>query len=81
MKVYLDFTGCRLNQSEIEMLARQFGQAGHEIVGSAGEADLFVVNTCAVTSEAARSSRTLIRRLNRANADAQIVATGCYAEL
>lgn len=81
MKVYLDFTGCRLNQSEIEMLARQFGQAGHEIVGSAGEADLFVVNTCAVTSEAARSSRTMIRRLNRANADAQIVATGCYAEL
>ncbi|NLE51817.1 MAG: tRNA (N(6)-L-threonylcarbamoyladenosine(37)-C(2))-methylthiotransferase MtaB [Chloroflexi bacterium] len=81
MKVYLEFTGCRLNQSEIETLARQFGQAGHQVVGSPSEADLCVVNTCAVTNEAARSSRTMIRRLNRSNAGAQIVATGCYAEL
>lgn len=81
MKVYLDFTGCRLNQSEIEMLARQFRQAGHQVVGAASEAELCVVNTCAVTSEASRSSRAMIRRLNRANAAAQIVATGCYSEL
>jgi len=81
MKVFLEFTGCRLNQSEIEMLARQFGQAGYQVVGSAADADLCVVNTCAVTTEAARSSRTLIRRLNRRNAGARIVATGCYAEL
>jgi threonylcarbamoyladenosine tRNA methylthiotransferase MtaB len=40
-----------------------------------------VVNTCAVTSEATRSSRNLIRRLNRRNAQASIVATGCYAHL
>ncbi|HMM28773.1 MAG TPA: tRNA (N(6)-L-threonylcarbamoyladenosine(37)-C(2))-methylthiotransferase MtaB [Aggregatilineaceae bacterium] len=81
MKVYLEFTGCRLNQSEIETLARQFASAGHAIAGSAGEADLCVVNTCAVTNEAGRSSRNIIRRLSRANPAARIVATGCYAEL
>ncbi len=81
MRVYLDTTGCRLNQSEIETLARQFRQAGHTVVMGPDEAELVVVNTCAVTREAARSSRNMIRRANRANAAAQIVATGCYAHL
>lgn len=81
MKVYLETTGCRLNQSEIETLARQFQQAGHSIVMSAQEADLCVVNTCAVTGEASRSSRNMIRRLNRDNSQAEIIATGCYAHL
>jgi threonylcarbamoyladenosine tRNA methylthiotransferase MtaB len=77
MRVYLETTGCRLNQSEIETLARQFRQAGHTVVHSAEEADLCVVNTCAVTREATRSSRNL----NRSNPAAEIVATGCYAHL
>jgi threonylcarbamoyladenosine tRNA methylthiotransferase MtaB len=81
MRIYLESTGCRLNQSEIDMLARQFRQAGHTVVLSAEDADLCVVNTCAVTREATRSSRNLIRRLNRSNADAEIVTTGCYAHL
>jgi len=81
MRVFLDTTGCRLNQSEIETLARQFRQAGHTVVMGPDEAELVVVNTCAVTREAARSSRNMIRRANRANAAAQIVATGCYAHL
>ncbi|RPI98028.1 MAG: MiaB/RimO family radical SAM methylthiotransferase, partial [Chloroflexi bacterium] len=81
MRVYLESTGCRLNQSEIETLARQFRQAGHTVVSSAADADLCVVNTCAVTHEATRSSRNLIRRLNRENDCAEIVATGCYAHL
>ena len=81
MRVYLETTGCRLNQSEIETLARQFQRAGHRVVASADEADLCVVNTCAVTREATRSSRNMIRRLNRDNEDARIVATGCYAHL
>jgi threonylcarbamoyladenosine tRNA methylthiotransferase MtaB len=81
MRVFLETTGCRLNQSEIETLARDFQQAGHTLVAAAEEADLVVVNTCAVTREAARSSRNMIRRANRANEAAKIVATGCYAHL
>ncbi|MCE1253058.1 MAG: tRNA (N(6)-L-threonylcarbamoyladenosine(37)-C(2))-methylthiotransferase MtaB [Anaerolineae bacterium] len=80
MKVYLDTIGCRLNQSEIEKMAAQFASAGHDIVADAAEADLVVVNTCAVTREAAADSRQLMRRAARAG-HARVVATGCWATL
>jgi threonylcarbamoyladenosine tRNA methylthiotransferase MtaB len=80
MKVYLDTIGCRLNQSEIESMARQFRAAGHEIVAAAGSADMAVVNTCAVTAAAASDSRATIRRIARAGAG-KIVASGCWATL
>ena len=80
MKVYLDTIGCRLNQSEIETMARQFRAAGHEIVASADGADMAVVNTCTVTSKAAADSRGTIRRIARAGVD-EIIATGCWATL
>ncbi len=80
MKVYLDTIGCRLNQSEIEKMAAQFSAAGHELVSDAAEADLVVVNTCAVTREAASDSRQVIRRAARAG-HARVVATGCWATL
>ena len=65
MKIFLDTIGCRLNQAEIETLARQFRQAGHEIVGAAGQADLAVINTCTVTAQASADSRAAIRRARR----------------
>jgi threonylcarbamoyladenosine tRNA methylthiotransferase MtaB len=80
MKIYLDTIGCRLNQSEIETMARQFRAAGHEVVTLAEMADLAVVNTCAVTNEAAADSRGKIRQIARAGVD-EIVATGCWATL
>ena len=80
MKVYLDTIGCRLNQSEIETMARQFRAAGHEIVATAAEADMAVVNTCTVTSQAAADSRGAIRRIARAGVD-EIIATGCWVTL
>ena len=48
---------------------------------SADNADLIVVNTCAVTCEAAKKSRQMIRRSRRRNADAKLVVGGCYASL
>ena len=80
MKIYLDSIGCRLNQAEIERIARQFRAAGHEIVGEANNAELAVVNTCTVTSQAAADSRKLIRRAKRAGVD-EIVATGCWVTI
>ena len=80
MKVFLDSIGCRLNQSEIERIALQFRAAGHEIVDSPTGADYVVVNTCAVTTEAASDSRQKIRQAHRAG-QAAIVATGCWATL
>lgn len=80
MRVYLDTVGCRLNQSEIEKLAANFRAGGHEIVASAAEADIVVINTCAVTAEAASDSRQKIRQAARQGAG-QIIATGCWATL
>jgi len=80
MKVFLDTIGCRLNQSEIESMARQFRAAGHEIVASAERAELAVMNTCAVTNDAASDSRRKIRQMAQAGAK-EIVVTGCWTTL
>lgn len=81
MKVHLRALGCRLNQSEIDTMARQFEVQGHEIVEDAAHADWVVVNTCAVTQDATRDSRKLVRQMHRASANAEITVTGCYAQL
>ncbi len=81
MKVYFDTVGCRLNQSEIERMAREFRTAGHMVVSNVTEADMVVVNTCSVTSQAASDSRQKIRQVARLSPDAKIVATGCWATL
>ncbi|MBK8987980.1 MAG: tRNA (N(6)-L-threonylcarbamoyladenosine(37)-C(2))-methylthiotransferase MtaB [Chloroflexi bacterium] len=81
MKVYLQSIGCRLNQSEIETMARQLLAAGHEIVDDTAVADKVIINTCAVTAEAARDGRTLTRRIHRQNDTAEIILTGCYATI
>jgi len=75
MKIYLDSIGCRLNQSEIEAYASQFSWLGHELVPAAAQADLAVVNTCAVTAAAASDSRSRIRQAARTGAR-EIVVTG-----
>jgi threonylcarbamoyladenosine tRNA methylthiotransferase MtaB len=73
--------GCRLNQSEIDTMARHFERQGHSIVDNPEDAEQIIVNTCAVTNEATRSSRKLIRDLNRTNEAAEITVTGCYAQI
>ncbi len=81
MRIRLEWVGCRLNSGEIDALARRLTGAGHAVVGAGEPADLCVVNTCTVTSVAARKSRQLIRRIRRAHPGARLVATGCLAEL
>lgn len=80
-KVYLDFIGCRLNQAEIERMGRQFSARGDAITSDLSEADVVVINTCAVTAAAEKKSRQVIRRAGRASDQVEIIATGCYAEL
>ena len=80
MNIYLDMIGCRLNQSEIEIMARQFTAAGHTLVADPADADLAVVNTCTVTSAAAADSRKVIRRIARGGVS-RIISTGCWSTL
>jgi threonylcarbamoyladenosine tRNA methylthiotransferase MtaB len=81
MQIYLDSVGCRLNWSEIEMLARQFTAAGCTIVSEPEKADICVINTCAVTAQAERKTRHQVRSLHRQNPDAHIAVVGCYPTL
>lgn len=81
MKAYLTSVGCRLNQSELEMIARQLVAGGAQVVEDVGDADICVVNTCAVTANAERKSYHLVRSLARQNPEARIAVVGCWATL
>jgi threonylcarbamoyladenosine tRNA methylthiotransferase MtaB len=81
VRVYLESLGCKLNQCERDALAAQFAQAGHVVVLDPAQADVCVLNTCAVTHVAARKSRQRMRYLQRSNPAARLVATGCYVTL
>ncbi|HEX8062169.1 MAG TPA: tRNA (N(6)-L-threonylcarbamoyladenosine(37)-C(2))-methylthiotransferase MtaB [Allosphingosinicella sp.] len=63
--------GCRLNSAESEAIR----------LLAAGEDDLVVVNSCAVTNEAVRQTRQAIRRAKRARPGARVVVTGCAAQV
>jgi threonylcarbamoyladenosine tRNA methylthiotransferase MtaB len=81
MLVHLKTLGCRLNEAELETWAQGFQQAGHHVTPQPNNADLIVINSCAVTHDAARKSRNLIRRVHRDNPNAKLVVSGCYATL
>jgi threonylcarbamoyladenosine tRNA methylthiotransferase MtaB len=79
LKVAFHTLGCKLNQAETELLARQFSEAGYCVVSGDG-ADIYVLNTCTVTHIADRKSRHFLRLWRKRNPQAFIVAAGCYAE-
>jgi len=80
MRVALDSLGCKLNQAEMELLARQFTDAGYQVVSADDDADIYILNTCTVTHIADSKSRHRLRLVHRRNPDAVVVATGCYAQ-
>ncbi len=73
--------GCKVNQSEMEAAARLLREAGIPLVDADRAADLYLVNTCTVTSTADEKSRSAVRRARRANPDAQVVVTGCSVQV
>jgi threonylcarbamoyladenosine tRNA methylthiotransferase MtaB len=80
MKIVIETLGCKLNQAETELLAGQFIKAGHRLVSSIEEADIYILNTCTVTHIADAKSRHMLRLAHRRNASTLLVATGCYAQ-
>jgi len=73
--------GCKLNQSESEALASSFKSRGFFIVPHTEEADIYIFNTCTVTSMAEQKARRMIRKVAREHPEALVVVTGCYAQL
>ena len=69
--------GCRLNQAEESTYREHSLESGWKLVDFRQEADIYIVNTCAVTLEAERQSRQMIRQARRRNPQATVVVTGC----
>lgn len=73
--------GCKVNQFETETMEGLFKQKGYEIVPFSEKADVYVVNTCAVTNLGEKKSRQIIRRAGRENPEAIIAVCGCYSQV
>ena len=73
--------GCKLNYAETSTYERGFKAAGLTVVPWRQKADIYLINTCAVTQTSTAKSRNEIRKVHRINPDAKIVVTGCYAQL
>ena len=78
-KVAFTTLGCRLNQAESDLMAEDLAAHGVAPAGADDSPDVIVVNTCTVTREATKASRTAIRRAVRSHPGAKVVVVGCYA--
>ena len=71
--------GCRLNQSESDSLLSDFYKAGYEIAGFNDKADVYIVNTCTVTSQSDHKSKNYINQACRKEGSQLVIVTGCMA--
>lgn len=81
MKVSFCTLGCKVNQYESEAMAEALTEAGWEVVPFGTRADATILNTCAVTTEAERKVRQMIRRAAAFSPEGFLVVTGCAAQL
>jgi threonylcarbamoyladenosine tRNA methylthiotransferase MtaB len=81
IKVGLTTLGCKVNQCESAALAEDLQQKDYALVPFNSAADAYIINTCTVTSFSDFQARQLIRRAHRANPQAKIIVTGCYAQI
>lgn len=81
MKTVAFYTlGCKVNQYETQAMCELFINAGYSEVSFEEKADVYIINTCSVTSLSDRKSRQMIRRAKKTNPDAIIAVAGCYAQ-
>lgn len=73
--------GCRLNQSETQIIHDKLDAAGYTVVPFGKKADLGIINTCTVTSVADSKCRQTIRQFIRKNPDAFTAVIGCYSQM
>ena len=80
MKASFYTLGCKVNQNETGALQQLFFENGFEIVGPDDAADVYLVNSCTVTSGGDKKSRQWLRRCKRENPGAVTILTGCYPQ-
>lgn len=80
MNIATHTLGCKLNFAETSHLQRQFLEAGFNIVSFHEKADIYVINTCTVTSVAEKKCRNIIRQAVSQNPKAIVAVIGCFAQ-
>ena len=80
MKVVVFTLGCKVNSYESEVLIAGLRQKGYQVCDELGYADLYILNTCAVTEMAEKKSRQAVARLKKFNPNAKIIVCGCASE-
>jgi threonylcarbamoyladenosine tRNA methylthiotransferase MtaB len=79
-KVALKTIGCKVNQYETGVIKQTFLKNGFTAVDFREKADIYIINTCAVTREAERKSKQMIRKAGRTNPFATVIVTGCAVQ-
>lgn len=80
MKACVFTLGCKVNDVESGSLIRGLEELGWEVEREPSKADLYILNTCAVTAEAERKSRQAVGRLLKYNPNAYVIVCGCASE-
>ena len=80
-RVAVHTLGCKLNFSESSDMVRQFVERGFEVVDFRDVADVYIINTCTVTSIAEKKCRTAIHQAVAANPDAIVAVVGCFSQV
>ncbi len=80
MKISVISLGCKVNTCESESIATKLRLMGHTVVNEFESADVYIINTCAVTQEAEKKSRQCVARVRKYNKDAKIYIIGCASE-
>ena len=79
MKASVFTLGCKVNDCESGSLIEGLEEAGWEVAEGLVPADVYILNTCAVTAEAEKKSRQAIARIRKVNPSAKILVCGCAA--
>lgn len=79
-KVAFYTLGCKVNQYESESIKNQLIKIGYEEENFENKSDIYIVNSCTVTSIADKKTRNVLRRAKKMNPESIVIVTGCYAQ-
>ncbi len=81
MRLAIATLGCKINQYDSSFMGECLKKKGHALIPFGPGADLYIINTCTVTSKTDMKSRQLIRKAHRIGKGAPVIVTGCYAQV
>lgn len=80
MKISVLTLGCKVNKYESDAVIGSLEKMGYQVFDGLEKADVYIINTCAVTGEAEKKSRQVIAKCRKLNANAKILVCGCASQ-